>query len=77
MKHAEMMKLMGRMVLVRKVLEREKGIETRKVTMPIGPLGVMTEIEEPVGMRAWWEEKEIEPRTGWVAGFRHLQEGYV
>jgi hypothetical protein len=28
-------------------------------------------------MKAWWEEKEIEHRTGWLVGFRHLQVGYV
>jgi hypothetical protein len=65
MKHAEMVKLMGRMVLVQKVLERQKG-----VYLPDKSLKRHVK-------RAWWEEKEIEPRTGWVVGFRTVQEGYV
>lgn len=67
MKHAETTKLMGRMVLVQKVLERQKDYG---VTSDGGSLVAS-------GMKAWWEEKEIEPRTGWVVGFRNLQNGHV
>jgi len=61
-KHAEMVKMMGRMVLVRKVLERQKDYKS----------------EGDRVVSAWWEEKELEKeRTGWVVGYRHLQVGYV
>lgn len=81
MKHEAMVKLMGRMVLVSKVLKRQKAYPTRmqKVTVP-GPFGAPFEADVPTsgGMRAWWTEETLEkPRTGWVVGFRTLQEGYV
>jgi hypothetical protein len=68
MKHAEMLKLMGKMVLVSKVLERKKTYQTRmqKVTVP-GPFDVPFEADVPTssGMRAWWTEETLEkPRTG-------------
>jgi len=61
MKHVEMVKLMGTKVLVSKVLERQKGYVSKTSTVN----------------KFWWEQKEIEPRTGWVVGFRTVQEGYV
>jgi len=60
MKHAEMVKLMGKMVLVNKVLERANGF--------------VSGIDQ---FSKFWSEREIEPRTGWVVGFRTMQEGYV
>lgn len=71
MKHSEMVKLMGMKVLVSKILERDKGlqtVETRDTATTVILKGLV---------KAWWEEKEIEPRTGWVVGFRAVQEGYV
>lgn len=61
MKHEVMVKLMGKMVLVSKVLERQQSYEKKPDKL----------------VSKWWEEKEIESRTGWVVGFRTLQEGYV
>lgn len=67
MKHAEMLKLMGRMVLVSRILERQKG----NVYLHDKSL-------KEIVKRVAWDGKSLEnPRTGWVVGFRHVQEGYV
>lgn len=56
------LKLMGRLVRVSKVMERvvESGAKHGHTAFVI-----------------WkgWEVREIEPRTGWVTGFRYLQVG--
>ena len=52
--------LMGKMVVVTKVLKRTGGT-----------------IEEKGNPYLRWVEKDLDPRRGWVVGFRHLNEGEI
>ena len=61
MKHTEMVKLMGELVVVSWVLERQIGHDSSRRIQ-----------------KAYWRPRKLKKvRTGWIIGFRHVQEGYT